>query len=347
MAIRHHNLRWQTRCASGVRGFTVVEMLIVVAIIILLLSILIVVVSAAARAGQTASTSVRMQAMSRALVTFKKDLGYYPPVLDDDRNLTFSATHDPLSGSYANDVQNYFSHTSMAEYLVGYGPRTQDGFGAPIGNNTDSERPPFGIRDPGNDGVWDAVNNPLSGQPANGSLTSRNPKFTGDIFGPYLELDDSRLLGSIDGSAHPVTGAINVFFPGEAGYSDTDPKVIVDYWGRPIRYYRRPYPFGGLRTGYGMVDRDGNGTIDRVPSLGDIFLLRPFNLPPGTDVSSPFADAAGDNASTTALNAAEFALFSSGPDLTFNALVRYDDPDLGPAITTEFSNRDNIVEVGP
>ena len=56
----------------------------------------------------------------------------------------------------------------------------------------------------------------------------------------------------------------------------------------------------------------------------------------------------GDPTTTAALNSAEFALFSSGPDGLFNQDIRYDSPS-DPANTagTSFANEDNIVELGP
>lgn len=321
------------------RAFTVVEMLIVVAIVILLLSILIVALSAAARTSQAASTTVRMQSLSRGLVQFKTDMSYYPPVLNIDRDLLNLPGHDPIAPGYRDLIQDYTSMTSLAEYMAGFAGRDQDGYGALIGGSAgDTERPPYGIRHPGVDGVWGAT---LNG--GGGTLAERAPKTTGDVFGPYIEVDDPRLIGSIDGTTDP-TGKLNVYFPGEAGYNDADPKVIVDYWGRPIQYFRRAYPIGGIRQGYTKVDRDGNGTIDRTPSLGDIFVLRPFTIRSGADIPG-IADDGGDTATTAALNNAEFALFSSGPDLTANKLYRFDDPDLQP--DTSFANRDNVVEVGP
>jgi type II secretory pathway pseudopilin PulG len=336
MMNRFHQQQQRTN-ARDARGFTVVEMLIVVAIIILLLSILLVALNAASRASQSASTSVRMQAMSRGLVQFRTDMGYLPPILNNDRDLLLLPGHDPNSGTYGNLIQSYNSVTSMAEYLAGYGDRDQDGYGVAIGGpNTDPERPPFGIRHPGPDGVWGAS---LVG----GELDDRTPSTQGDVFGPYLVMDDAQMLASI--SVSSSTGQLNVFFPGEAGYDETAPKAIVDYWGRPIRYFRKPYPLGGLRTGFMQVDRDGNGTIDRVPSLGDVWLLRPFSIRPGEDIDSPYGDSGGDTATTSSLNSAAFALFSPGPDKTFNQKYRYDDPAIG-GVETSFANRDNIVELG-
>jgi len=118
----------------------------------------------------------------------------------------------------------------------------------------------------------------------------------------------------------------------------------VDYWSRPIRYYRRPYPPGALNASYRLVP----GVIDLVPTLAEVFLLRPFTMKPGTEADSYLGDAAGDTSVSLALKTAEFALFSSGPDRALNAELRYDDRN-NPAnvLETSSSNQDNIVELGP
>ena len=74
-----------------------------------------------------------------------------------------------------------------------------------------------------------------------------------------------------------------------------------------------------------------------------------FKLDPGTDTDTFIPDASGiDTTASHALKAAEFGLFSAGPDRSFNATLRYDDPDqLGNVEETSFHNEDNIVEVGP
>ena len=57
-----------------------------------------------------------------------------------------------------------------------------------------------------------------------------------------------------------------------------------------------------------------------------------------------------------ALQSAEFALLSPGPNRMLNQLLRYDDPsdpgndpdgDLNNDDATDFANEDNIVELGP
>ena len=162
----------------------------------------------------------------------------------------------------------------------------------------------------------------------------------GEVYGPYLALDDPRLIGSTDGTTDP-DGRLNVYFPGEGAYDESQPKVIVDYWGNPISYFRRVYPQGAIERSYRPVVPLGGGLPSAVPTLSNVYLLRPFNIDPGTDIEldGQLADDNNDVFSTIALNSAEFALFSAGPDLRFNARPRYDGD--------EQFNADNIVEVGP
>jgi hypothetical protein len=171
-----------------------------------------------------------------------------------------------------------------------------------------------------------------------GSLNARNPPQEGKKYGPYLELSDERLLASTNGTyLNQAMEILNTYFPGDANFNASNPKIIVDYWGSPIRYYRRPYPAGALGQSYRAVDRDGDGVIDRVPTLSDVFLLRPWEIKDGSETTG-LPDADGNATSTRNLDAAEFALFSSGPDRSHNK-TRTVDPE-------EF-NKDNIVVLGP
>lgn len=313
------------------RGFTIVELLIVTAVIILLLSILVVALNAAGKASQKASTTVLMTSISKGLEQFKQDVGYYPPALDLFRGLVGSPDPTAIADDFAG-VQNWYSNTSIAEYLIGYDEGRWDGYGeGPDSLNFGGERPPLGIRHPGPDGVWGA-------SLATGALADRNPptRPRGDVFGPYIELTDARLLGGISGFGG-AGGGVSVFFPGDPAYNPDDPKVIVDYWGDPIRYYRLPYLAGAIDKAYRSYDPDR-----LPPTLANVVLLRPFRVAPGTetDVDVAFADANGDTTATIGLRAAEFALFSAGPDRAFDDTRRRDD-DFGGF------NEDNIVEIGP
>ena len=341
------------RVASNlrVRAFTIIELLVTVAIIILLLGLLLVGLQQAARAAQVAQTKTLMSSINRALVSFKADVGYYPPVLGRGTGNGAQPVGQPgfgrdllvpplsLSGSTSNlAIQQWNSFTSLPEYLLGYGSRTADGYGfeasAAAGVNGGLEKPPLGIRHPGRDGVWGAYVSPRVQGLALGTFGARtvgisnpnadHPVFRGKALGPYLELKDSVLLGGIT-DYNATTGEPTIVRATEDPNFDALPKCIVDYWGRPIRYYRRPYTMpdcSSVATGF---------------TCGDFFALRPQSFQQGTDVDG-IADGGGDASTSRALQSAEFALLSYGPDKSWDPNVRVD---------AQGFNKDNIVEAGP
>jgi type II secretory pathway pseudopilin PulG len=359
-------------------GFTIIELLIVVAVIILLLSIVIVAMSAATRTSQKTRTAALMSSIKQALVRFKGDIGYYPPVLGvptpggpggpvELRQLYANSVPHPAAANYSDHMQEYFSTCTLAEYLIGYGNHREDGYGIvnvdpPVGANFkwETENPPLGIRHPGPDGVWGATSHGaatgaladrMKYGTAYGSSGAPNALDQGKVWGPYLELKDEGLLAAVNYGA----GGVETYFPGDtlpAGLNwDTMPKAIVDYWGMPIRYYRRPYPTGALGQSYRAVDRNGNGVMEpteAVPTLSDVFVLRPWTIPPGAESNSAYPDAAGKTTSSRVLDAAEFALLSTGPDKRLNEDLSLDLPGApGNSDNTDEANKDNIVEVGP
>ena len=344
-------------------GFTIVELLIVTAMIILLLSILVVAVNRASRTSQITNTRALMNAIGQSLERFKEDVGYYPPVLGDLTPTEFDpVNHDfrklfdprgedliegtpddilPNSPDYAVNVQQWYSYTSLAEYLLGYGEGRQDGYGAgPNSPSYDLETPPIGIRDPGTDAVWGAT---LGG--GGGTLSERSPPLEGKRIGPYLQLKDERLLASTNGDFDQDDNLI-VFFAGEGGYDPNHPKVITDYWGRPIRYYRTVYKPGAIKYPFRAPGLGGF-----TPTLADVFVLRPWEVKSGAESDSTILDFLDDPTASYELKTAAFALFSPGPDRSQDATTRFDafdNPDVdgdGDGISGE--NEDNIVEVGP
>ena len=352
------------------RGFTIIELLTVVGIIVVLVGLLVVAVSSASKVAQAASTRSMMGAVSRALTQFKTDMGYLPPVLGfpttgasqtgsvgylRDLVLPPNLTGGPTP-SQVTQIQNYYSMTSMVEYLIGPGGRDEDGYGA-IGipaNTTQGfkELPPAGIRSPLKDGVWGAYSNPGPGNQTLGNFSRRNlpqgsaantstvANVSGRVLGPYLELKDGSLLGAIVGT-DSVTGQPIVARAGDNNWKQDAPKVLLDYYGQPIRFYRKGYVNGDPKRIGGK--RVGEGTATDVGwDLSDIFVLRPqrFDLDTGIEdvpENRLVADGNGDNSTTRSLRMADFALFSSGPDQRADFTVRRD--------ATLF-NEDNIVEVG-
>jgi prepilin-type N-terminal cleavage/methylation domain-containing protein len=323
-------------------GFTIIEMLVVLAIIVMLIGILVVALSKAAASGQHANTTFLMSSIASGVAQFEGDHGFVPPVLGDNGTPPEQPGwgRDVISPANAGSIQEWYSVTTLAEYLIGYGGRDEDGYGV-VGDVANAsgfgrlETPPLGIRSPGKDGVWGAWFNPRGDVGAPGGFFRRNPgnagtevpspypntanngfQIDGRVYGPYIELKDTNLLGGLraDGS---IAG------PEEDDY-DLRPKVILDYWGTPIRYYRRPYSGGDPSI------------IDQSTNLGDVFALRPWIIT--TDLESiGAADPAGDNSTTPQLKGALYSLMSAGPNRLINQSVRVD---------TDENNRDNIVEVG-
>lgn len=263
--------------------------------------------------------------------------------------------------------QGWYSMTSLPEYLLGYGNRAEDGYGyimpnasvpLPPHQNTPGHRehPALGMRSPGPDGVWNATLNP---RPGGGwdpyVFRSRNPNHLGNmtfnnqsqmqgkVYGPYIDLKDATILGEITGLRFDDTDPIalqqeydSVLLPGDEGYGSgggfqdpPKPKVFVDYWGNPIRFYRRvPRHHSAPETDRGDL------------TLGDIIALRPHEFDTGMETASGYADANDDVWTSRGLLSGEFALFSAGADRkAYNTRRRVDNDD-------EY-NKDNIVEVGP
>ena len=360
----HPTLHPPVRRRTG--GFTLTELLVVVAIIVVLIGTLVVSVTAGAKRAQIANTQTLMGTISNGLATFQNDFGYLPPVLGQragtspperavGRDVINFSTH-AAGGSVVAKQQGWRSYTTLAEYLIGYGNRGEDGYGivagAPNGAGN-RESPPFGIRSPGPDGAFGSIDAPVTGSPAAlGLYQSRNPMrapmtppvaagsaawnqgsvngtaVEGKVYGPYIELKDERLIAGITGFLPNGRPLLRFADEGLAGF-DNLPKVIVDYWGEPIAYYRTPYADNDLRS----TVNDANG----VPAnLGDVFALRRWELDTN-DQSVGAPDAAGDDSSGTQLKSAAFALLSMGPDRAFDRTRRR---DLG-----EF-NKDNIVVTG-
>lgn len=364
-----HGVRALAREAR--RAFTIVELLVVIGIVIAILGTLLVGLAAANRRAQMANTEFLMDSMVTAIAKFKADTGYLPPILGVPNAVSSGAPTTPFgtlgwgrdlvlppalgtsaSGNYwdawsAQDrtaIQQYRSLTSLPEYLLGFGDRSQDGYGGILGAGGSMpaagtagsrEMPTTGIRDPGRDGVWGAQLNPRPGSAGSGLFASRNlatPTAAGNDdssgylkgrqLGPYLELKDDNRVGALIGFAGD--GTPQVAKPGEIDNFDLAPKVILDYFGKPIVFYRRGY-----------VNQDPR-TSDDVWSLGDIPALRPPRFAQGEALNA-LPDAANDGSTTRELKAARFAIMSFGPDQRVTWDTRAD---------TAGFNADNIVRTG-
>jgi len=428
-------------------GFTLIELLVVIGIIAVLASLLIFGISAATRRGQAANTRFLMSSMAQALARFKADHGYYPPVLGDPKSLvntggtptlgwSSSASASPTgqvgwlrdvmippakaavlgatqkakvwNSSDSKALQKWNSVSSPAEYLLGAGDRSTDGFGicgtlpdVPPASAKPGQRevPRDGIRSPGLDGVWGAALTPVFAADVTGAavtssypgaklgvglFASRNlalpsritisasvaanekgnddsqcilrcqPNLQGKVFGPYLELKDASSIGGVKGVI-AATGEYDIARATDGDpLFDQYPKCILDYWGNPIRYYRRGY----MNLTPSAADASTDGTRF---DLGDFFVLRPTRAEEADfidkkesarealDDENPDmetdAEASGkDRSSTRRLRAAEFALLSYGPDKKADLTRRINFSGPRKEINV---NEDNIVETGP
>ena len=360
-----------TRLASRPgRGFSIVELLVVIGIIVALLGILVVALNVATRRAQGAKTQFLLTTIVQGTAKFKTDMGYDPPMLA--RTATGYSTGEgllrdligppawnvgidgePNSQSVGN-WQQWYSITSLPEYLLGYADRGVDGYGvagslSSAGTGPGSrESPPLGFRSPGEDGAWGALFNPRGGQQGNGRFASRNPFggsnaseyasassrnakiLEGKVFGPYIDLKDTSILGGIKGL--DSNGAPIIVASDDPNF-DTLPKVFVDYWGTPIRYYRRAYATGDLKGPDPVTLLGANA---RRRDLGDIFCLRPFEFRQGEDVAGA-VDGNGDAGTLPRLKSAAVAIFSVGPDKRVDESARRDAGGF---------NQDNLLEVG-
>ena len=342
------------------RAFTLTELLVVVAIIVLLLGTLFVALSAASRRAQGAKTQFLMSSIATGLGQFQTDFGYLPPVLmprdtgAPGRGLGRDVTRlDQIAGANVFDQQQrWVSYTTLADFLVGYGNRSEDGYGVVAGGPAGAgnrEAPPFGIRSPGPDGCWGAIDAPQPAFSANpnflGFYRARNPSrsaqtvainntawntaaLEGKVYGPYLDAVDERLLGGITGFDASGRPTIVTADQGVPNFDDL-PKTLLDYWGEPIAYYRAPYEGNDLRS-------SRLSPLGGFMGLGDIYVLRPWEINPN-EVSSGAADANCDDSSSATLKGAGFALLSKGPDRAFDPSARR---DLGEV------NKDNVVLTG-
>ena len=377
----------------------------------------------------TLTSTLWRSSASTALPATKSDqVGFMRDVMLPPLNVTTATATKPVTNKVdqwdtteAKALQDWYSVTSLAEYLIGAGDRSQDGYGIcgelPDTVPTDPlpgqrELPRAGIRSPGMDGVWGAALQPISMADANsatvtssysgakmpsngnqailmkGLFFSRNvalpsrvllnatvsgagndtsrcilrsrPNLEGKIFGPYLELKDPSVIGGYKGKIpdpkDPAgVGKIQSIVRVTDGDPDFDkyPKVILDYWGQPIRYYRRGY----VNLTPNTPDQATDGTKF---DLGDFFALRPTQaiesefIPDAQAATDVLADGNNDRSSTARLRSAEFALLSSGPDkklerqrrigidITPSPIFNYQNPNNDVDV-----NADNIVETGP
>jgi len=354
-------------------GFTILELLVTITLIVIIVSAMVVGMNSARTAAFIAETTSRLMTLKQATVWFKEEIGYLPPVLDHQRNLkSVEAIGQPLRfpvlptdddrEQYRQEVQGWYSITSPADYLLGYGDVESDGFGRLPSdhyfyNETIEQMPRLGIIHPGVDGVWRGTDIQVAPLVTGyGLLTDRKPRgylsvdpplstfpTTGKVYGPYLDVNNDQMLGRLvvneqtgEADVDPVSGRIKVYYPGEPGYDLDQPMVIVDSWGTPIRYYRPIYPnykkdiVDDPKIQNGIARQYPPNNAYGRPSLSDYFILRPFDFPEDKVIDGLLPDfsqgnvAMGDTSTSIELQTGQFAYFSAGPDQQSNGAIRAD-----------------------
>jgi prepilin-type N-terminal cleavage/methylation domain-containing protein len=220
MYVMHLRIQPVDRRQAMHRAFTLAELMVVLGIIVILVTVLVVAVNGARESARVATTRATLTALTQAVVSFREDAGYLPPMLDESRSLMDPPDLD--DPNIFRRTQGWYSITSPAEYLIGYGHHGEDGYGwAQAGDSIDDwandfdpdtlpgsggvddkpdETSRLGIRDPGFDGVWTATRASTD----KGSLNARLERFKagkagddGPVLGPYMELSNPRLMGSL------------------------------------------------------------------------------------------------------------------------------------------------------
>lgn len=350
------------------RAFTLVEILVAMGIIVILISLLVVAAGGARTGAMRSTTDMRLDALAQAVSRFEQDTGYLPPLLDNDRagvqGLEPTRIMDGQFPKYLAIMQGRYSYTSPAEYLLGYGTVDEDGVDG------------YGMRHPGEDGWWNASFND-DGELGRPELADRRPDLgvvsgnvdthRGQVIGPYLEVDDPSMVASLgwdasagtwDGSIDPATGQPVAYQPGTEGYHRNAPKVIVDAWGTPIRYYRINHPPGNpggrYRADYQPVQSDDGSASPWTysPSLSEYFALRSWEFDDGQAADYWFIDASGnrwgdfsnpdsgppfgDPTTGASLQAGRFAFLSGGADRRIYDWARVDQPGEAHASLTNW-----------
>ncbi|MCB9847686.1 MAG: type II secretion system protein [Phycisphaeraceae bacterium] len=268
-------------------GFTLVELLVVIGIIALLAGITLVATTRAFRSAEVSSTKFLMHSMSDALEQFHTDFGYYPPLLRDDFNKEMpERTVLEVQDNAGELLRQYrsFSLCSLPAYLVGVGrlepsettsgadrdPERHDGVAGP------------GFRDPGSDHSWGGARD----------RSKNNPKKTGRVYGPYLDLADSDSmraaqiadLGSGNSARKDDVARIDEEL-------DRSMPLIVDAWGTPIRYYAPTWPIKSPLNGETTLEYAPIELVDYAAVTGG---FKP-ELDPGITSAPYFLLSAGPN----------------------------------------------------
>ena len=213
------------------RAFTIIEITITIVIIAMLSGILLLAARHALSSARSESERALINSMKMAVLQFKQDHGFLPPLINDRLDANGNTTGNVLDGQNRPEVRDNaflesrgnfdeprYSIYSLQWYLMG------------ALNITDANGPIDGgpgarFTEPNRDGTF---------------------KRKGKLHEPYFD---------------PTTaGAKHVFGVYPATSAEEARVALTDRWGQPLRYYRWKPQFGG----------DGNVSQFLVPrSVGD------------------------------------------------------------------------------
>lgn len=217
-------------------AFTIVELMIVVAVVAVLVSILLVAFGGARRSAEQANATRFMTIIGQAIESFERELGYLPPLLMYDLDVSDQPLLGNLPpgnsratmiipeakwGNSPSDMRaalartRYGSEYSLAVYLLGTGDINGDELaGNIVGSNSaeDDGLAGPGFRDPGPDRSWGGA---AGRQHQRDNQTAAK---IGRTYGPFLDM--AALADHIRLDAR--TGLFK----------------ITDNWGQPVRYYK-------------------------------------------------------------------------------------------------------------
>lgn len=252
------------------RAFTLVELLVTISIILVLIAILGIAVRGIGKSATTSQARTQLNLISQAIESFKKDFGYEPPLLSENRSGTAAGINPggvqtpelqptaPLVSAAYKEIR-YSSQFSLAAFLLGVGNLNgiagQPGGAVPNLEAVSDGNPNYkalashdgvpgpGVRNPGRYKAWK--------QPTGPDQLAHSPEVTGRGYGPYLSMEQmGKYIQAVEVNRLPLRARL--------GTVDSSSNVFMyrflDPAGNPIRYYRN-WPTKDPNTGQASVAR--------------------------------------------------------------------------------------------
>ncbi|MBY0309351.1 MAG: prepilin-type N-terminal cleavage/methylation domain-containing protein [Phycisphaerales bacterium] len=298
----------KTGTPARARGFTLLEILLVVVILTVLAALLFVAIGAAVRSVRKAGEQQYVRSLAQAVEQYRQSFGALPPLVadgpaDSDGPLVVNPSAGPARPRFKGEAAG--SDLSRIARFLRYELDPDNGQPA-SGRYSVYTLPVYVLGVLGK--RYDGADGPGFTRPDTDGVFSRSGPVTQPLFDVSRQTERLVRAGTVGSEDDPACRT-----------------VLVDRWGRAIRYY------AWLPTLHKTV----TGTSPATPSVystpappGNNANLakevRSYNVPPGV----------GNPLTTPELRSARAAVVSAGPD----GLINDTDPDAP-------ENKDNIVEV--